>query len=313
MLVAPGGKHLRLKKSAHGVRAEVCDGDYVSSHRPSVDVLFQSAAEIYGKQCLGLIMTGMGRDGADGGKAIRRAGGFVLAQDEATSDVYGMNKVAFDEGGVDEQASLSDLSGRLTTQIRTMVGASKPLVVTSKVDESAKSPIEKAIASRVAIPKAKESGDESAKSLAFRFNLCVVDDDPSQLRLLMHRLKNVCPEQLNLFATSSASEALARIESRSVDILVADLVMPQHSGVDLLRELKRRNTCTQALIMTATADVDSLLSAFELGAVDYLLKPIDPAQVDRLVCEAVQRLSRWRIALAGAFRRTRQGAAASAT
>jgi DNA-binding NtrC family response regulator len=146
---------------------------------------------------------------------------------------------------------------------------------------------------------------------AFKFNLCVVDDDPAQLRMLMHRLKSVCSEQLNLFGADSSTAAMELIESRSIDILLTDLVMPQMSGVDLLRELKKRNTCTQAFIMTATADVESLLKAFELGAIDYLLKPIDTAQVEHLVTEAVQRLTRWRIALASAFRRTRQLAGAT--
>lgn len=304
VIVAPGGKHLRLKQGPKGACVEVFDGDYVSSHRPSVDVLFKSAASIFGPKCLGLVMTGMGRDGADGAKAIRRAGGFVLGQDEATSDVYGMNKVAFEEGGIDEQVSLTDLPSRLMLQARNTINSSKSSASITKSDD-----IEKAIATRLAVSKANDVGDQVAKPLPTKLNLCVVDDDHAQLRLLMHRLKNVCTEQLSLFGTSSASEALARIESRNVDILVADLVMPQYSGVDLLRELKRRNICTQALIMTATADLDSLLSAYELGAVDYLLKPLDPTQVDRLVSEAVQRLIRWRHALAGTFRRTRQGLA----
>ena len=63
--------------------------------------MMSSAAEVFGPGCLGVIMTGMGRDGADGCAAIRAAGGYVLGQDEATSDVYGMNKVAFVEGNVD--------------------------------------------------------------------------------------------------------------------------------------------------------------------------------------------------------------------
>jgi DNA-binding NtrC family response regulator len=142
-----------------------------------------------------------------------------------------------------------------------------------------------------------------------KFNLCVVDDDPAQLRILLHRLKSVCSDQLRLIGASSPIEAMQIIESQNVDILVTDLVMPLMSGVELLRELKKRNTCTQALIMTATADVDSLLTAFELGAVDYLLKPVNPAQIERLVTEAVDRLTRWRIALAGAFRRTRHSTA----
>ncbi len=96
--IAPGGKHLALRKSAGKVQAVIYDGDPVSSHKPSVDVMMKSAASIYGPNCLGVIMTGMGRDGADGCKAIRAAGGYVLGQDETSSDVYGMNKVALVEG-----------------------------------------------------------------------------------------------------------------------------------------------------------------------------------------------------------------------
>jgi two-component system, response regulator YesN len=156
-----------------------------------------------------------------------------------------------------------------------------------------------------------QSQDSAKTAPSFNLNLCLVEDDPAQLRLLMHRLKDLSTGQVQLFGTTSPLEALERIESRSVDILITDLVMPHLTGVDLLRELKRRNTCTQALIMTATADVGTLLTAFELGAVDYLLKPVDPQQIDRLVREAVERLTRWRLALAGAFRRTRQGLTAS--
>lgn len=106
--VAPGGKHLSLRGDAGSARCVVEDGDPVSGHRPSVDVMMKSAARIFGKHCLGVVMTGMGRDGADGCKAIRTAGGYVLGQDEATSDVYGMNKVAFVEGGVDKQFALDE-------------------------------------------------------------------------------------------------------------------------------------------------------------------------------------------------------------
>src|SRR5690348_14697550 len=95
--------------------------------------------------------------------------------------------------------------------------------------------------------------DSPKTAPSFSLNLCLVEDDPAQLRLLMHRLKDFENGQVQLFGTSSPLEALQRIEARSVDILITDLVMPHLTGVDLLRELKRRNTCTQALIMTATA------------------------------------------------------------
>ncbi len=108
-LVAPGGKHLAVRRRGGRVHVTVNDGEMVSGHKPSVDVMMRSAAEAYGNRCLGVIMTGMGRDGASGCGAIRAAGGFVLGQDEHSSDVYGMNKVAFVEGHVDMQIGLERL------------------------------------------------------------------------------------------------------------------------------------------------------------------------------------------------------------
>lgn len=116
--VAPGGRHLRLQRRGAQVFLRVVDGEPVSGHRPSVDVMMTDAAATYGEQCLGVIMTGMGHDGADGCAAIRRRGGYVLGQDEATSDVYGMNKVAFAQGNVDRQFGLTHLPDLLVEQTR---------------------------------------------------------------------------------------------------------------------------------------------------------------------------------------------------
>jgi two-component system chemotaxis response regulator CheB len=108
-LIAPGGLQLVLKKTLTKVIAEPRDAEPVSGHKPSVDVLFRSAASIYGPTLVGVIMTGMGRDGADGCKDVLAAGGRTFGQDQATSTVYGMNKVAFTEGGVQQQFPLDEL------------------------------------------------------------------------------------------------------------------------------------------------------------------------------------------------------------
>ncbi len=122
--LAPGGKHLEVvRHGAKGGKLLVRDGDFVSGHRPSVDVMMTSAVKIYRDRILGVIMTGMGRDGSDGCGAVRSGGGFVLGQDEATSDVYGMNKVAFLEGNVDRQFSLDDAASTISTQVRRIWGA----------------------------------------------------------------------------------------------------------------------------------------------------------------------------------------------
>ncbi len=104
--VAPGGRHMAISGLHPNVRISLKDDAPVSSHRPSVDVLFQSAARVYQGGVVGIIMTGMGRDGVLGCKAILAAGGVTYGQDEATSSVYGMNKAAFLEGGVTLQFAL---------------------------------------------------------------------------------------------------------------------------------------------------------------------------------------------------------------
>lgn len=118
VFIAPGGKHLELYPSGQKAIIRIRDGETVSGHRPSVDVMMHTAARIYKDRCLGVVMTGMGRDGADGCKEIRDAGGYVLGQDEATSDVYGMNKVAWAEGGVDRQFRLGDAADEIRKAVQ---------------------------------------------------------------------------------------------------------------------------------------------------------------------------------------------------
>ncbi len=118
VLIAPGGTHLMLRLSGRMVKAVLRDGPPVSSHKPSVDVMMKSAAEIFGNRLMGLIMTGMGHDGADGCQRIRAAGGFVLGQNEASSDVYGMNKVAMLQGHVDRQFGLNEAAGAIAIQMK---------------------------------------------------------------------------------------------------------------------------------------------------------------------------------------------------
>jgi len=117
-LIAPGGLHLHLRRQGSKVIVKLSDEEPVSSHKPSVDVMMQDAAAAFGSCCLGVIMTGMGHDGAAGCGAIRAAGGYVLGQDEASSDVYGMNKVAFVVGNVDQQFSLDKLGTAIPRQCK---------------------------------------------------------------------------------------------------------------------------------------------------------------------------------------------------
>ena len=107
--VAPGGAtHLEVVRSA-GLRCRLTQGDPVSGHRPSVDVLFNSVAQAVGDKAVGAILTGMGRDGAQGLLTMRKAGARTLGQDEASCVVYGMPRTAFELGAVEKQVSLSSM------------------------------------------------------------------------------------------------------------------------------------------------------------------------------------------------------------
>ena len=101
-LIAPGNHHLAVRRSGALYFCDVLDGPPVSLHRPSVNVLFRSAAQAAGPNAVGVIMTGMGDDGADGMAELHASGARCIAQDEATCVVFGMPKEAIARGGVDE-------------------------------------------------------------------------------------------------------------------------------------------------------------------------------------------------------------------
>jgi two-component system chemotaxis response regulator CheB len=109
-LIAPGNKHTMIKRSGARYYVEVKDGPLVCRHRPSVDVLFRSAARYAGKNAIGVIMTGMGDDGARGMKELKGAGSFNIAQDEASSVIFGMPKEAISLGVVDKVVPLDSIA-----------------------------------------------------------------------------------------------------------------------------------------------------------------------------------------------------------
>lgn len=110
-LIAPGNRHLLIKRSGARYYVEVKDGPLVSRHRPSVDVLFRSAAQFAGANTVGVIMTGMGDDGARGMLEMKEAGAYNIAQDEKSCVVFGMPNEAIKIGAVDRILDLEDIAG----------------------------------------------------------------------------------------------------------------------------------------------------------------------------------------------------------
>lgn len=118
VLVAPGDQHLAIKKIGERYKAEVFSGDKVNGHCPSVDVLFESVAKECKSDAVGVILTGMGYDGAKGLLSMRRKGARTIGQDESSCVVYGMPKVAYDVGAVERQVALEKVPEMLCALLR---------------------------------------------------------------------------------------------------------------------------------------------------------------------------------------------------
>ena len=114
-LIAPGGRHMMLRRSGAQYHVDVADGPLVNRHKPSVDVLFRSVAQAAGRNALGIIMTGMGDDGARGLHEMHRAGAATVAEDESTCVVFGMPREAIKLGGVGKVLPLERISGEIMT------------------------------------------------------------------------------------------------------------------------------------------------------------------------------------------------------
>ncbi|MFZ9408257.1 MAG: protein-glutamate methylesterase/protein-glutamine glutaminase, partial [Burkholderiaceae bacterium] len=122
--IAPGGRQMRVRRSGANYMVQIDDGPPVNRHKPSVDVLFRSIAEHVGRNAIGVMLTGMGRDGADAMRVMRDAGAWNLAQDEASCVVYGMPREAVAAGAIDEILPL----GRIAEQILARLRESGPIL-----------------------------------------------------------------------------------------------------------------------------------------------------------------------------------------
>ena len=116
-VVAPGGKHVVIERRGTELCACVRNGPKVNGHRPAVDVLFHAIAETVGAEAVGVLLTGMGRDGAEGLEAMHAAGALTLVQDEASSVVWGMPKAALELGAADEVLPLQQMAARISRAV----------------------------------------------------------------------------------------------------------------------------------------------------------------------------------------------------
>ncbi len=113
VLIAPGDYQMKVVKNYDGYYVECFKGEKVNGHAPSVDVLFDSVADVIGSKAIGIILTGMGGDGSKGMLKMRENGAKTIGQDEKSCVVYGMPKVAYELGAVDEQVALPNIASRI--------------------------------------------------------------------------------------------------------------------------------------------------------------------------------------------------------
>ena len=126
--IAPGSHHLEIARAGSQFVCRLSDTPPVSGHRPSVDVLFRSAAHVVGKLAIGVILTGMGKDGAEGLLELRQSGAITLGQDEESSLIYGMPRAAFERGAVMKQHSLGHMADAIldASEVDGSHGGSRP-------------------------------------------------------------------------------------------------------------------------------------------------------------------------------------------
>jgi len=112
-MIAPGGRHMMLENTNNGVKIKLLNKSHENELCPLADIAMKSAAPLYGRNCLGVILTGMGSDGVEGLKAIKQAGGSTLAEDESTCIVYGMPKIAVEKKVVDKILPLPEIAAAI--------------------------------------------------------------------------------------------------------------------------------------------------------------------------------------------------------
>ncbi len=133
--------------------------------------------------------------------------------------------------------------------------------------------------------------------MSAKFKMLVLDDDPSMVRLLRKVIDREFGDQLDLTDLTDPVEARKWIEENAPDIVLTDLEMPQVSGLEILRCSKRRNVRSQVLLLTGHSNTESLLDALELGAIDYLIKPVDQQELTELLTQSFSRITRWKNAM----------------
>lgn len=268
VLVAPGDRHLSLVGSGAGARVKLDDGPTVMGHKPSVDVMFKAVAEQFGRKAIGILLTGMGRDGAEGLLAIHKAGAPTAVESEETAVVFGMPKAALELGAADVRLALDAVPAWIQRAAALPTAAAAPAARPQTAPAAAKDLRTKPIPS---------------------FRVLVVDDQKSMRGLASHALKQLGFSSVD--EADSGETALAAIQTTDYDLLLADWNMEGMTGLDLLRAVRKsRNQRQIAIVMTTSeSHISKVSEAMAAGANNYLVKPCDAPKLRQRLERALMR------------------------
>jgi len=233
----------------------------VNGHRPSVTHLFKSVAKCFGKKAVGVLLTGMGGDGAEGLVELRRAGGRTLVQNEESCVVFGMPKVAIEQGAAQWILPLDQIASRIADLCQRPEKGRNGMSVTN---------------GKTAAPPARAIS---------KVKVLMVDDDPITFTLL-NRLLSSHPK-IQLTGCSHYMEALAKAREINPTIILQDLNMPGGDCLELLAQYRAdpvtRNT--PVIIFSGTEDLAVKRKALALGATDFVVKSSDVKEVVTRICQ----------------------------
>jgi two-component system chemotaxis response regulator CheB len=271
VLIAPGDRHLVVTPApGGGLAARLDPGPPVSGHKPSVDVMFRSVAEVAGKRAVGVLLTGMGRDGADGLLALRQAGAVTAAESEQTCVVFGMPKAAIENGGAAETLALPMIPGWITRQL---TGAKPAEPVKGATERTPEKGLQK---------------DLRNKPIA-AFRVLVVDDQKSMRGLAQISLNKLGFARID--EAESGEEALKRMQEMEYDLMLLDWNMDGMSGIDVLRTARKEKNERELCIVMATSEnyIGKVHEATQAGANNYMVKPYEPVKLKQRLERALMR------------------------
>ncbi len=257
--IAPGDKHMELARSGANYRIKIHDGPPVNRHRPSVDVLFHSVAKHAGRNAVGVILTGMGNDGAAGMLAMHQAGAWTIAQNEASCVVFGMPREAIGMGGVSEVVDVS---------------RGKPADAGENQCRTGNTYL------------TQEYYFMADKELKF----LVVDDFSTMRRIVRNLLKELGFN--NVEEAEDGVDALNKLQAGGFGFVISDWNMPNMDGLELLKTIRADAGMASlpVLMVTAEAKKENIIAAAQAGASGYVVKPFTAATLEEKLGKIFEKL-----------------------